>query len=72
MSHHPRRDGETPRPEAMSAPDRETTYEIPVEGSLGLLALGARGLTAWRRVRDEAARPERDDAPSAAPASDED
>ena len=27
-------------------------YEIPVEGSLGLLALGARGIVAWRKVRD--------------------
>ena len=28
-------------------------YEIPVEGSLGLLALGAVGLHAWRKKRDE-------------------
>lgn len=27
-------------------------YEIPVEGSLGLLALGARGIIEWRKVRD--------------------
>lgn len=27
--------------------------EIPVEGALGLLALGARGLMAWRQKRDE-------------------
>jgi len=25
---------------------------IPVEGSLGLLALGAVGITEWRKVRD--------------------
>ena len=25
---------------------------IPVEGSLGLLALGALGITEWRKVRD--------------------
>ena len=27
-------------------------YDIPVEGSLGLLALGARGIMEWRKVRD--------------------
>ena len=27
-------------------------YDIPVEGSLGLLALGARGIIEWRKVRD--------------------
>lgn len=30
-----------------------TVIEIPVEGALGLLALGARGLMAWRQKRDE-------------------
>lgn len=29
-------------------------FEIPVEGSLGLLALGDVGIRAWRKVRDEA------------------
>ncbi len=29
-------------------------YQIPVLGSLGLLALGYRGVEAWRKVRDEA------------------
>jgi hypothetical protein len=28
--------------------------EIPVEGALGLLALGSKGLRAWRQVRDAA------------------
>ena len=27
-------------------------YDIPVEGSLGLLALGAQGIIEWRKVRD--------------------
>jgi len=27
-------------------------FKIPVEGSLGLLALGAVGITEWRKVRD--------------------
>lgn len=27
-------------------------YQIPVEGSLGLLALGYRGVQMWREVRD--------------------
>lgn len=29
-------------------------YDIPVEGSLGLLALGAVGVREWRKVRDKA------------------
>lgn len=28
-------------------------YDVPVEGSLGLLALGAAGIKAWREKRDE-------------------
>ena len=28
-------------------------YQIPVKGSLGLLAMGDRGLRAWRQVRDK-------------------
>ncbi|KPA16952.1 hypothetical protein MHK_002789 [Candidatus Magnetomorum sp. HK-1] len=28
-------------------------YAIPVEGSLGLLALGASGLIQWRQTRDQ-------------------
>jgi hypothetical protein len=27
-------------------------YDIPVEGSLGLLALGAVGINEWRKVRN--------------------
>ena len=27
--------------------------DIPVEGSLGLLAYGAKGIKAWRKKRDE-------------------
>lgn len=33
--------------------------KIPVDGSLGLLALGYRGVVAWRKVRDEAWHKER-------------
>ncbi len=29
-------------------------YQIPVEGSLGILALGAKGLDAWRKKIAEA------------------
>lgn len=29
------------------------TYEVPAEGSLGLLALGYRGLEAWRKAQDK-------------------
>ncbi len=35
-----------------SAKDRESSYEIPSGGSLGLMALGAKGLRAWREKRD--------------------
>ncbi len=31
-----------------------TRFEVPIEGSLGLLALGAKGLDVWRKVRDKA------------------
>ncbi len=34
--------------------EQEKEFEIPVAGSLGLLALGYRGVQAWRKVRDEA------------------
>jgi len=29
------------------------TYEVPPEGSLGLLALGYRGLEAWRKAQQK-------------------
>jgi len=29
----------------------DTAFEVPVEGSLGLLALGAAGIKAWREKR---------------------
>jgi len=32
--------------------DRAISYDIPVEGSLGLLALGATGIREWRKVRE--------------------
>jgi len=32
--------------------DQRQAFDIPIEGSLGLLALGADGLRAWRAVRD--------------------
>ena len=38
----------SPKPE----PQPGDVYEIPPEGSLGLLALGAVGLKAWREVRN--------------------
>lgn len=34
--------------------DNGVAYDIPVKGSLGLLALGDRGLRAWREVKEEA------------------
>ena len=32
---------------------KQQVFEVPVEGSLGLLALGAVGLIAWRKKREE-------------------
>jgi len=32
--------------------DKTQAYDIPVEGSLGLLALGAVGIMQWRKVRN--------------------
>lgn len=32
---------------------KQTVFEIPAEGSLGILALGAVGIKAWRKKRDE-------------------
>jgi len=39
-------------PNQASNPENKT-YKIPVEGSLGLLALGFRGIKAWREKRME-------------------
>jgi len=35
-------------------------YEVPKEGSLGLLALGDMGLTMWREVRSRAQKAKKD------------
>ncbi len=35
-------------------PSPNQIFEIPTDGSLGLLALGAVGLKAWRKKRNEA------------------
>ncbi len=32
--------------------DEVIPYDIPIEGSLGLLALGAVGIIEWRKVRN--------------------
>lgn len=32
--------------------EEKEKFKIPIEGSLGLLALGAKGLIEWRKVRD--------------------
>ena len=49
-------------PDQQPLPQAEQTQshviEIPVEGSLGLLALGARGIIAWREKRAEVAQQE--------------
>jgi len=36
----------------MTKSNTKIPYDIPVEGSLGLLALGAVGIIEWRKVRD--------------------
>lgn len=46
-------DKENPANE-QKAPSVPKNYEITVEGSLGLLALGAAGIRAWRKKREEA------------------
>jgi hypothetical protein len=33
--------------------EKEVPFEIPVGGSLGLLALGAVGFTLWRKKKEE-------------------
>ena len=42
------------RPPLLTTEDG-TPYEVPVEGSLGLLALGYAGLILWREARKEQA-----------------
>jgi len=32
---------------------KNITFEIPIEGSLGILALGAVGIKAWRKMKKE-------------------
>jgi hypothetical protein len=44
------KDKENPKPQM---PEKGSPYEIPVEGSLGLLAVGYRGLVAWREKRKQ-------------------
>lgn len=39
-------------PDVPSTIEGGAEYKIPIEGSLGLLALGAVGIQAWRQVRD--------------------
>lgn len=39
-------------PSSNNTPDTE--FKIPVEGTLGLLALGAVGIKAWRNARKKA------------------
>ena len=62
-----------PTPPSPSPPEPRpgARYDVPAEGSLALLALGARGIEAWRAKRAEVARAA--DAPgtqNAAPDSD--
>lgn len=45
----------TPQTPELKTPDGKA-YEIPVEGSLGLLALGYVGLMAWRAKKIEVAQ----------------
>jgi hypothetical protein len=42
-----------PKEEENKLPPPGSVYEVPAEGSLGLLALGYRGLDAWREKREE-------------------
>ena len=37
--------------------DQGHDYDVPPEGSLGLLALGAVGITEWRYARERAKKP---------------
>ena len=44
------------KPPTSQPPMPGTPYDVPPEGSLGLLALGAVGLRAWRAKRQEAGK----------------
>lgn len=46
---------QTPKTPELTTPEGKK-YDIPVEGSLGLLALGYVGLMAWRAKRNEVAQ----------------
>ncbi len=37
---------------------KTVAYQIPKQGSLGLLAAGYKGIRAWKKVRDEAIKNE--------------
>jgi hypothetical protein len=57
MSDEQRSADDAPRDPVIIRQADGTPYEVPEEGSLGLLALGYRGLMAWRAKR---ARVQRD------------
>lgn len=40
-------------PEQQKVVNVNQVFEIPIEGSLGLLAYGARGIEAWRKKKQE-------------------
>ena len=40
--------------------NKQQTFKIPVSGTLGLLALGHKGVIAWKKVRDEHLKNEQD------------
>jgi len=46
-------------------------YEIPAEGSLGLLALGYRGLVAWREAQQKAKEMAKENEPMVSPSNDD-
>ncbi len=56
MSDEQRNADGTPREPAVIRQADGTPYEVPVDGSLALLALGYRGLMAWRAKRAKVQR----------------
>ncbi len=56
MSDEQRNADEAPREPVVIRTADGTPYEVPVEGSLPLLALGYRGLMAWRAKRAQMQR----------------